>query len=163
MPSLADITIRTTLQVGDLAYVHQAHVDYYWPNYGYGLEFEYYVMQTLTEFYEEYRPESSRVWIAEYQNRRVGFLLCLNRGATAQLRYFIVDEACRGLGLGRKMMHLLVTYAHEMAFKAVYLWTADEHHAAIHLYQQFGFVLVEEKTTRTFGREAKEQRMVLDL
>ena len=139
---LTDIQIRTELRPGDIGYVVYMHGRLYKKEYNYGIEFETYVAAGLAEFYQQYDPEKDRVWICEYKNKIVGFLLLMHRGDAAQLRYFILKPKYRGLGLGNKLMSLYVDHLKKCKYKTSYLWTTDELPASAHLYQKFGFKLM---------------------
>jgi len=134
------------------------HGRLYKKEYNYGIEFETYVATGLAEFYQQYDPEKDRVWICEYKNKMVGFLLLVNLGDAAQLRYFILKPKYRGLGLGHKLMSLYVDHLKKCKYKTSYLWTTDELLASAHLYQKFGFKLTEQKPSTAFGKSVKEQR-----
>ena len=54
--SLADISIRTLFQPGDIGYVVYLHGALYGKEYNYGIQFETYVAKGLCEFYEKYDP-----------------------------------------------------------------------------------------------------------
>jgi peptidyl-dipeptidase Dcp len=113
----------------------------------------------LYEFYENYNPQLDRVWVAEHQNKIVGFLLLMAREKNiAQLRYFILDPHYRGIGLGKKLAGLYMDYLDEKNFKSSYLLTTHELFAAAHIYKKIGFVLTEETESTSFGKPLKEQR-----
>src|SRR5574341_894183 len=95
---LDDISIRTELRPGDIGYVIYLHGALYGAEYGYGIQFENYVAKGLCEFYEKYDPVRNRVWICEHNNRIIGFLLLMDRGQVAQLRYFLIEPEYRGIG-----------------------------------------------------------------
>lgn len=159
-----DINIRTNIQPGDLGYVVHRHGVLYGKEYGFGVSFETYVGHGLHEFYQSYDPKLDRVWISEYQEQIVGFILLMHReNDTAQLRYFYLEPICRGLGLGARLMKLLVAFAKDCSYKQVYLWTTDELAAAHHLYRKFGFELQEERSSDDFGKQLIEQKYVLTL
>ncbi|TAK54528.1 MAG: GNAT family N-acetyltransferase, partial [Bacteroidetes bacterium] len=121
--SLDDITIRTTLRPGDIGYIIYLHGALYKQEYNYGIEFETYVAQGLCEFYKQYNPEKDRVWICEHESKVVGFVLLMNRGEAAQLRYFILLPEYRGIGLGNKLMNLYMNFMKESGYTSSYLWT----------------------------------------
>src|ERR1700690_689201 len=98
--SLDDISIRTVLRPGDIGYVIYMHGALYKQEYNYGMQFETYVARGLCEFYDQYRPDRNRVWICQPDNRIIGFMLLMDRGRAAQLRYFLVEPQYRGIGLG---------------------------------------------------------------
>ena len=161
--TLDDITIRTKLKPGDIGYVIYLHGYLYKMEYDYGVEFETYVAAGLAEFYNQYDPQKDRVWICEHENKIVGFLLLMHRGEAAQLRYFILESAYRGIGLGNKLMKLYMDFLKEKNYKSSYLLTTDELPASAHLYKKFGFKLTEEKPSKAFGKPVIQQRYDLML
>lgn len=156
--SINDITIRTDLRPGDIGYVTHLHGKLYSEEYQYGIEFERYVAEGLVEFCKTYDPARSRVWVCEDGSDIVGFLLLLDRGEAAQLRYFILSPDYRGIGLGNKLMELYIEFLKSVGYTSSYLWTTNELPSAAHLYKKFGFVLTEEKHSTAFGKPLVEQR-----
>jgi len=163
--SLDDISIRTELRPGDIGYVTYMHGALYHKEYNYSLQFESYVAKGLCEFYEKYNPERNRIWACEHKrsspadkNHMIGFLLLMDRGKAAQLRYFLIDPEYRGIGLGSKLMSLYMDFLHECGYKESYLWTTHELSTAAFLYKRLGFKLTEEKESMAFGKPLTEQR-----
>lgn len=162
--SLNDIQIRTDLQVGDLPFVIQSHSELYQREYNYGKTFDYYVIKGVADFFEVYTPEKSRVWVCEHKGKRIGFLSLMERGAAAQLHFFFMNENYRGIGLGRKLMELFMTFLKEKGYQSCYLWTTTEQLAAAGLYKKIGFKWVEDMpSTTTFDRAVIEQKYELIL
>ena len=161
--SLTELSIRTDLRPGDLGYVIYRHGALYSQEYGYTVQFENYVARGLCEFYEKYDPTRNRVWISEHDGRRIGFLLLMDRGEAAQLRYFLIEPEYRGIGLGSKLLKLYMDFLHECGYKTSYLWTTHELYTAASLYKRLGFQLTEEKTSSAFGKPLIEQRYDLTL
>jgi peptidyl-dipeptidase Dcp len=156
--NLDEITIRTELRSGDIGYIIYLHGKIYKEEYNYGIQFETYVAEGLCEFYKQYNPEKDRVWICEHNNKIIGFLLLLNRGKEAQLRYFLLKKEYRGIGLGNKLINLFLEFLKECKYVSAYLLTTDTLIEAAHLYTKYGFKLVEENESTAFGRTEKEQR-----
>jgi len=161
--SLDDISIRTELRPGDIGYVTYMHGALYSRENNYGLQFESYVAKGLCEFYEKYNPERNRIWACEHNDRMIGFLLLMDRGKAAQLRYFLIEPEYRGIGLGAKLLNLYMDFLRECGYKASYLWTTHELSTAAFLYKRHGFTLTEEKESTAFGKPLKEQRYDLIL
>jgi GNAT superfamily N-acetyltransferase len=161
--SLDEISIRTTLQSGDIGYVTYLHGSLYRKEYSYSIQFESYVARGLCEFYENYDPTTNRIWACEHNSRMIGFLLLMNRGGAAQLRYFLIEPAYRGIGLGSKLMNLYMEFLQECGYKKSYLWTTHELSTAASLYKRYGFILTEEKDSTSFGKPLREQRYDLVL
>jgi len=161
---LEDISIRTTLKPGDIGYVTYMHGDLYHQEYGYGISFEAYVAKGFYEFYENYNAMLDSVWVAEHQGKIMGFLLLMHRDeGEAQLRYFILDPACRGIGLGKKLAGLYMEFLREKGYTRSYLWTTNELFAAANIYNKMGFRLTDEIASDSFGKPLKEQRYDLIL
>lgn len=93
----------------------------------------------------------------------IGFLLLMNRGDAAQLRYFLIKPAYRGIGLGSKLMNLYMDFLQNCGYKKSYPWTTHELSTAASLYKRRGFTLTEEKESNAFGKPLKEQRYDLIL
>jgi GNAT superfamily N-acetyltransferase len=156
--SLGDISIRTELRPGDIGYVTHLHGSLYHREYGYGIQFESYVAKGLCEFYETFNPERSRIWACEHNGQMIGFLLLMDRGQAAQLRYFLIEPRCRGIGLGSKLMNLYMDFLHMCGYRESYLWTTHELTTAASLYKRHGFQLTQEKESTAFGKPLREQR-----
>ena len=161
--TLEDISILTELQPGDIGYVIHMHGALYGKEYNYGIQFESYVAKGLCEFYEKYDPQRSRVWICEHNNQMIGFLLLMDRGESAQLRYFLIKPEYRGIGLGSRLMNLYMDFLRECGYRRSYLWTTHELTNAASLYKKQGFRLTEEKESTSFGKLLREQRYDLVL
>jgi ribosomal protein S18 acetylase RimI-like enzyme len=159
-----EITIRSELRSGDIGYVIYMHGNLYKKEYGYGISMEAYIADGFSEFYKNYDPKKDKVWVAEYENKIVGFLLLMHReNNSAQLRYFILDPKFRGMGLGKKMAGFYLDYLKEKGYRSSYLWTTNELYAAAHIYKSMGFKLTEEFESTAFGKLLKEQRYDLVL
>ena len=161
--SLDNISIRTEFQSGDIGYVTYMHGALYHKEYNYGLPFESYVAKGLCEFYEKYNPHRNRIWACEHKDRMIGFLLLMDRGESAQLRYFLIEPEYRGIGLGSKLLNLYMGFLHECGYEESYLWTTHELTTAAALYKRLGYKLTEEKESNSFGKLLTEQRYDLIL
>ena len=161
--SLEDISIRTELRPGDMGYATYMHGVLYHKEYHYSLQFESYVAKGLCEFYEKYEPKRNRIWVCEHDNRMIGFLLLMDRGETAQLRYFLIEPEYRGIGLGSKLLNLYMDFLRDCRYKGSYLWTTHELTTAAALYKRLGYQLTEEKESNSFGKPLTEQRYDLIL
>lgn len=164
MIALNEITIRNTIHPGDLGYMMYRHAAIYHKEYNYGISFEVYVALGLAEFYRNFDPELDRIWIAEHDNKIQGTLVLMHREpGVAQLRYFLLEEPYRGIGLGNKLLGMFMDFLKEKNYKKAYLLTTEEQHKAAALYKSYGFQLTEEVHSETFGKPLKEQRYDLTL
>jgi N-acetylglutamate synthase-like GNAT family acetyltransferase len=82
---------------------------------------------------------------------------------TAHLRWFIISDKLKGTGAGNYLMKKAVCFCQEAGFEKVYLWTFQGLVPARHLYEKFGFKLVEELPGEQWGTVVTEQRFELAL
>ncbi|MBC6366384.1 GNAT family N-acetyltransferase [Algoriphagus sp. AK58] len=155
-------SIRNQLLPGDLSQVALLHAKIYFEENGFGIGFEAYVMESLLEFYRQYDLEKDKVWVVENAGKMVGFLLLMHRPQNqAQLRYFILEKAYRGQGIGRKLMQEWMDFFLEKGYSKAYLYTTSGLDPAVHLYENFGFQKVSEKASEDFGVPLHEIRYEL--
>ncbi|NIG54534.1 GNAT family N-acetyltransferase [Chitinophaga sp. Cy-1792] len=160
---LSDIQIRNTLQPGDLGYIAYMHGDLYARECSYGLKFESYVLDGLSDFAREYDDRKDKVWICQHNGRIMGSLIAQHRGEQLQLRYFIFLPEYRGIGLGKRLMYEFMAFMKERQVSQAYLWTTEEQQVAIGLYQRAGFRLTQESTSDSFGKPVTERRYDMTL
>lgn len=118
--------------------------------YEFGLPFEIYVAETLASFYKTFDPFYERMWIAEHDDRIIGTLALKNTNDEAQLRYFLIDPAYRGIGLGTKLMDLFMQFMVDKGYSTSFLFTEEQLKTAAHLYQKYGYHYVSSSQTE-FG------------
>lgn len=160
--TLDDIHIRTDVKPGDIGYIVHMHGRLYGEEYQYGLTFEAYVAESIAEFALSFNPDREAMWFCEHGSKIIGFISLVDRGNQAQLRYFIIEKAYRGLGLGKKLMELFFDKMHAIGYKSAYLLTSHELPAAASLYARHGFELVEQELNNKFGKEVYLQRYELN-
>ncbi|WP_343689021.1 GNAT family N-acetyltransferase [Chitinophaga sp.] len=161
--TLANISIRTELQPGDLGFLAYMHAKLYAKEMGYGINFEGYVLDGLGEFAHQYDPAKDCVWICEHEDKIIGSLVAFRRNNDIQFRYFIFLPEYRGIGLGKHLMYEFMKYAKASGCKHIYLWTTTEQETAISLYTKFGFKQTEEKFSTAFDKPLTELRFDLAL
>ena len=59
----------------------------------------------------------------------------------------MVDKACRGRGIGRKLMEILVEEGRKKGLSEILLFSADKRIEAISLYKSLGF---QQKESRIY-------------
>jgi len=156
--TLPDISIRTELIPGDIGMITHLHGTLYHEEFGFGISFESYVAGAFSEFYSNYNPDLDRCWICEHNGKTIGSILLMRRDqGDAQLRFFLIDPAYRKIGLGKNLISQCITFAKECAYRKIFLWTTDQLPASKHLYISFGFELLEEKYSESFGVPLMEQ------
>jgi ribosomal protein S18 acetylase RimI-like enzyme len=162
-PSQVAFTVRTSLVPGDLGSLVRLHGIVYAAEYGFDHTFEAYVAAPLAEFARS-RTDRDRLWIAERGDSIVGCIAIVGTsGQEAQLRWFVVEPAARGLGLGTHLLREAVAFARRCGYGTVFLWTVSALTAAARLYRSFGFRKVEEKPGYQWGVYVVEEKYLLAL
>lgn len=167
---LAKVSVRTQLRPGDIGAVATLHGLVYAREHGFDATFEAYVAAALAEFvllqFEPSEQSTSRqnIWIADQGGRVVGSIAIVAAAEeTAQLRWFLVDPALRGAGLGRRLLRDAVAFCRSCHYRSVYLWTTSALRIATHLYRCVGFKKVAELPGRRWGADVVEEKYELTL
>lgn len=148
-------------RVGLIAGITRMHAFFYARESGFGQRFESVVAAGLAEFCHRLENPRNAIWAAVQGDRIVGSVAIDGEdlGAdTAHLRWFIVDDALRGSGLGRRLLGTALAFADEQGFAETQLWTFSGLSAARRLYESHGFACVEERPGDQWGSEVLEQR-----
>lgn len=162
-PLPAGFTLRHDLVAGDLGRIVAFHGIIYAQEYGFDQTFEAYVAAGLAEFACA-RAEGSRLWLAERDGTIAGCIAIVGiNERESQLRWYLVDPATRGLGLGRKLLHQAIDFCRARGYESIFLWTVSALTAASRLYRSVGFEKVEEKPGKPWGVEVVEEKYFLSL
>ncbi|MCO6178663.1 helix-turn-helix domain-containing GNAT family N-acetyltransferase [Ciceribacter sp. RN22] len=149
---------------GDLGWIVQSQAEFYTREFGWNDQFEALVSDVASKFLANFDAAKERCWIAERSGVRIGSVLVMNGGdGVAKLRLLYIDEAARGLGLGRLLVDQCIEFARRSGYRRMTLWTNDILHAARHIYVKAGFTLESEQRHTLFGPELNGQTWTLDL
>lgn len=149
---------------GDLGWMVQSQAEFYTSAFGWNDRFEALVAEVAGGFLKNFNPARERCWIAERDGVRVGSVLVADGGEdVAKLRLLYVDEAARGLGLGRTLVEECIAFSRRAGYRQLTLWTNDILHSARAIYQRQGFVLAAENPHTMFGPELNGQTWTLAL
>lgn len=163
-PRPQDVVLREPAP-GDLGWIVQRNAAVYAAEHGWNADYEGLVARIVADFAEDHDPHLERVWIAEWDGRPVGCVMCVRDEvpATARLRLLLVEPDTRGLGIGDRLVEACIGFARGVGYRDLVLWTNDVLAAARRIYQRHGFVLVSEKPHRSFGKDLVGQDWRLDL
>ena len=142
------------------------HATYYFTHWGLDRSFETQVGGELSEFVAGFQAERDGFWAAEESGELAGCIAIDGSKAAdegARLRWFIVDPALQGNGIGRTLLRGTLAFCRQNGSPRVFLWTFRGLDAARALYEREGFRLREEHTVQQWGRTIAEQLFVLDL
>ena len=160
----AAVTLRSALRAGDIGHVVQRHGLIYAAEHGWDHRFEAYVAGPLSEFALHHDPARERLWLAELAGRIVGSIAIVDGGAdAAQLRWFLVEPDCRGMGVGRLLLDEALAFARASGRRRVFLWTVAGLDAAARLYRSAGFTLAESVASARWAAALVEERYDLEL
>lgn len=118
--------------------------------YPFGKSFEAYVASTLGEFYDTINPENERMWLATYHDRIIGSIALKNANDWAQLRYFLVAPAYRGIGLGKRLITCFSEFMKACEYTKSFLLTEEQLLTAAALYKNMGYQYASSSET-SFG------------
>ncbi|AYQ43914.1 MULTISPECIES: helix-turn-helix domain-containing GNAT family N-acetyltransferase [Burkholderia] len=143
--------------IGDIASLHARFYSEHW---GFGAVFEKRVATELAEFAGALPADGKALWLCQEDGRTLASLAIDGDPATgvAHLRWFIVNDALRGSGIGRRLMTEAMRFVDAQRFRETYLWTFKGLDSARHLYESFGFTLTSESAGTHWGTEVVEQR-----
>jgi len=160
------VEIRRGYLPGAIGRVVEMHGSYYHANWKFGAFFEAKVAGELAEFLGRYDGRRDGFWTAVSGGRVEGSIVIDGARAEregAHLRWFILSDALRGKGVGRRLMEAALEFCRSNGYPRIYLWTFAGLHAARYLYEQSGFSLVEQRLGAMWGMEVTEQRFELSM
>ncbi|MFY3433239.1 bifunctional helix-turn-helix transcriptional regulator/GNAT family N-acetyltransferase [Achromobacter mucicolens] len=158
---------RDTVQIvpgyrpGLVGRVAEMHAVFYSRHSGFGQFFESQVATGIAEFAGRLGEPCNGVWTAIQNDRIVGSIAIDGQdlgNRQAHLRWFILDDGCRGSGTGRKLIEAALDFCDRFGFSACQLWTFKGLDAARKLYESVGFKLVHEEDGHQWGSIVTEQQ-----
>lgn len=157
------ISLTTGYQPGMVGRITEMHAAFYSANSGFGQFFESQVATGVADFAGRLHEPCNRVWLAMLNGRIVGSLAVDGQDLgdnKAHLRWFVLDDGCRGSGIGRAMMTEAMAFCDSRGFTEVHLWTFKGLLAARKLYEACGFYLKHEEQGEQWGSPVTEQQFV---
>lgn len=157
------ITLHTGYQPGVVGRVTEMHARFYARHAGFGAFFESKVASGLAEFTSRLDQSCNQIWCAMLQDRIVGAIAIDGQDLGqnhAHLRWFILDDGCRGSGMGRQLLQQALAFCDQQGFAATQLWTFQGLDAARALYEAHGFSLVHEACGSQWGAAVTEQQFM---
>lgn len=161
-----DIQIVAGYLPGAIGRITELHGSYYSQHWGLGLYFEAKVATELASFFSNFDPERDGAWFARSGETIVGGIFISGQdadGLGARLRWFILDPAMQGAGLGNRLMREAIDFCQRKGFARVYLTTFAGLVSARHLYDKFGFQLSHEEDGSHLTGSAALVEQVLEL
>ena len=92
--------------------------------------------------------EGRHMWVADWNGKVVGMVGLMQKDShepgVGQLQRMYVVSSCRGMGIGKKLLNELISYAKKQGIEKIELITSSTLAPAIGLYKKHGFKLVKE-------------------
>lgn len=157
----ATIEICTGYRPGVVGRITEMHAAFYSRYSGFGQFFESRVASGLAEFVGRLDQPCNQIWLAIMNDRIVGSIAIDGQDMgdnQAHLRWFILDDGCRGSGVGRRLLAEAVAFSDRQGFDIIELSTFKGLDAARQLYESAGFVLSLEEQGSQWGSVVTEQQ-----
>jgi GNAT superfamily N-acetyltransferase len=151
---------------GAIGRITELHAIYYHDNWGLDVSFETQVGRELSEFISGFQKNHDGFWVATVAEEFAGSIAIDGKQAhvqEARLRWFIVDPAFQGRGIGRLLLKEAIAFCRSAGYKKIYLWTFEGLDPARSLYERAGFQLREEHEVNQWERDITEQLFEMNL
>ncbi|WP_346897878.1 GNAT family N-acetyltransferase [uncultured Roseibium sp.] len=150
-------------QTGMIGDVSGLHGRTHGPIVGFGPAFESVVSAAMADFMPRLSNPVNNSW-SVVENGRVVASITIDGedlgNNIAHLRWFILEEHLRGLGLGRRLLDKALDHCERHRFDEIHLWTLKGLDAARALYERNGFELADEYPGDQWGKMVMEQKFV---
>jgi GNAT superfamily N-acetyltransferase len=158
---MPDYEVSTGYLPGLIGTIARFHGEYYIRHWGFNSFFEARVASDLAEFINRYDETCDRTWSLTANGVIEGSITIDSKTETAglaHLRWYFLSDNLRGKGAGNHLMQLAMAFCRQKGFSRVYLDTVRGLDTARHLYEKYGFELVDESTGDQWGITLQEQR-----
>lgn len=160
--ALAPLRIVAGYRPGIIGRMVEMHASYYAAHAGFGQPFESLVATDMAELMGRLHHPHNQVWVALEGEKIVGSIAIDGEGENNQatLRCFILDEAARGRGAGKRLLAEALGFCDQCGFTRTRLWTFKGLDVARKLYEDAGFTLASEQEGQQWGGVVTEQCFV---
>jgi DNA-binding MarR family transcriptional regulator/GNAT superfamily N-acetyltransferase len=141
-------------RAGDMGWIVSRQSALYAEEYDWTTEYEALAAEIVAQFLKTYDPLRERCWIAERDAAPVGAVMIVRQSDdVAKLRLLHVEQAARGLGIGRRLIAECVRFSRAAGYAKITLWTQANLLAARHLYTGAGFACIAQEPHHRFGKD----------
>jgi GNAT superfamily N-acetyltransferase len=151
---------------GSIGKITTLHAVYYKEYWGLDHSFEAQVGREVSDFITHFDGRKDGLWNALSGNDLAGCIAITkdpDEPSDARLRWYIVDPAFHGQGVGKTLIKRAINFCRDAGYKRIYLWTFKGLNRAQSIYEQNGFKLTEERDVEQWGGIISEQRFDLVL
>ena len=141
-------------RAGDMGWIVSRQGALYAEEYGWTTEYEALAAEIVAHFLKNFDRARERCWIAERDGAGVGAVMIVRQSDTvAKLRLLHVEQAVRGLGIGKRLVDECVRFSRAAGYRKITLWTQSNLLAARHVYRAAGFTCVAQEPHHRFGKD----------
>ncbi len=160
MSTVQKFIIESGYKPGSIGRIAELHATYYHTHWRFGVYFEAKVATELSEFLQRYNESCDKLWVAIANDRIEGSVVIDGihaKSEGAHLRWFIISESLRSMGVGRMLIRKAIDFCESKGHKRIYLWTFEGLNAARFLYEEAGFQLIKQQSGVQWGIKVNEQ------
>ena len=151
-----------TYRPGLIADAIALHMDYYARHWDFGAAFEAKLAHEMGEFHARFDPRSAMFATVHDDTGALTGTITMDAHPPTQrhahLRWFIVDEALAGKGLGAELMRRAMDWCRDNRIERAWLTTFAGLDPARRLYERHGFALVSQSEQDQWQGGVVEQR-----
>jgi DNA-binding MarR family transcriptional regulator/GNAT superfamily N-acetyltransferase len=149
---------------GDMGLIVSRQAVLYHEVYGWNSAIEANEAEVTANFLKGFKPGREQCWIAEVDGRMAGSIFVTDEGEGAsRLRLLYVEPWAQGLGIGSTLVRTSLSFARDVGYDRMSLWTHSILEAARSIYAREGFRLVSTLEHDTFGPMLTGETWELDL
>jgi GNAT superfamily N-acetyltransferase len=158
------ITIRPFRET-DLGFVISGQLALYAAEYRFTSDiWKAYLTGGVTDFIKLFDSGRDCMYIAENDGVPCGCIAITHADdATAQLRFYFLEQELRGKGTGHRLIDLAIGFCKEKKYRRIFLWTFSTLEAARYLYTVSGFRITETQVNNEWGEPVLEERWEREL
>jgi len=156
-------TLRT-FRAGDMGMIAARQSILYRNVYGWGPQIEVLEGEVTTAFLRDFKPGREQCWVAEVGGMMAGSIFLTDEGdGLSRLRLLYVEPFARGLGIGNRLVETCLSFARDVGYSAMTLWTHTVLESARRIYAAHGFRIVESHTHEEFGKPVQSETWRIEL
>ena len=158
-----DLTLRP-FRPGDMGVVVSRQAILYHEHYGWNAGIEANEAEVVAAFLRDFKPGREQCWIAELGGEMAGSVFLTDEGGgICRLRLLYVEAWAQGRGLGALLVATCMSFAREVGYVRMTLWTHSILENARRIYAREGFRIVRTEDHDSFGPMLTGETWELDL
>lgn len=146
----------------DQTYIVESHSQIYKKERNFDESFKEFIEASVSNIFSP--VYAGEVWLLEKKGKPCGSIaVSLLSRDVAQLRLFLIEPSGRGQGGAKQLMDQAINYAKDQGVSEMILWTSSNQEAARTIYEKYGFVLTESKTSFLSKQYVEEEKWTMAL